>query len=144
MLTAEAIKVLTDAVEQRIRDALEIIIPEVKQLILDQKKKSLLNKGQNDWDQTPFPDIKESTIRRKKKYPNPTYPLYRSGDLEQSLYMNDDGNDFDAHSDLSYVEHVKAWENSKGNPHPFDELTDKEYDMVLDEIEKRLQDAINQ
>lgn len=144
MVTEEMVKVAEAHVENLVRSALETIIPEVKQQILEQKKKSLENNGVNDWDQTPFPKLQPSTIKRKKNYPKPESALYRTGDLEQSLYMSEDPNDFDAHSSLEYVPHVKEWEESKGNPHPFDELTDEEYDAVLREIEKRLQDAFSQ
>lgn len=144
MLTAEMVKESADRVELLIRNALPEIIDEVKQEILEQKKKSFMNKGANDWDSSPFPELEKSTIKRKQSYSHPDYPLVRTGDLEESLYVNESLNDFDVYSELPYVDRVKEWESEKGTSHPFGELTDQEYDMVLKKIEERLQNAFDQ
>ncbi len=122
-----------------------IVIPEVKADILYQKKMQFENMGANEWDSTPFPSLRESTImkKRSKGSSRPSQALYDTGELESSLYMSNDDSDLDAHYSSSHGSYAEEWSKSKGDPHSFTILTSSEEEHVEQLIEEGIARAFS-
>lgn len=117
----------------------------IQQAILKQKKMQFQDFGADEWDSEAWPDLKESTIKRKRRKGSarPEQPLYDTGTLADSLHMNEsDPEDFDPHTDVPYATWTKRWLVSKGNDHFYDQLSDDELEQANELFNKYVEDAL--
>lgn len=118
-------------IEKVIKDAISASKPE----LLRQKKMQFDMYGANDWDDTRFPALEESTVRRKN---GNDLPLLRTGDLQKSLRFGRGKLNVDIDSDVPYAEFADRYISRKGGTHFFNKISPMEERGLEKEIEKQL------
>lgn len=140
MITQSFLKEFSDKLTEAINRSLK----ETKAKVLEEKKQQFDNYGSNDWDGDKFPKLKSNTIKRKKNYAYPDKPVYRTGKLKESLRESDDPNSLDVVTDVDYAGYM---ENFVGESHPFNALTEKEFEKAVDffveDLVKEIKNAFN-
>lgn len=120
-------------------------ISEVKEAALEQKKKQFKNRGANDWDDTLFPKLQDSTveIKKAKNVFDPEQPLFDTGDLFRQLKLSDSESLFKLEDDSVHAKYADRWLRFKGARHDYKEFSDAEWveigKMLAEKLESGLQ-----
>jgi hypothetical protein len=143
-LKQQQLEELIENFNKKLNPVLETALEATKKKVLQEKKKQFDTAGSNDWDSTPFPDVKDSTRARKISGGfNPDRTLYRTGELKDSLTESPDPYDIEIQSSgLKYADRQNKWASKR---HSFLDLSSKEEEAALDYLEeqiiKSIQDA---
>ena len=136
------IQVLLATISSKIEIIAQEALGETKKEVLDQKKKQFDNYGANDWDSEKFPDLQDSTVKRKKKFSDPDKPIYRTGALKNSLHISNDPESFDPETEVSYSKYQEGWLEKKGNQHSYIKLSEKEMEQAMENFVKNIDKGI--
>jgi len=129
----DLLAIANNFIESTLLPIVNTAITQTKAVALEQKKKQFQNTmGANDWDSEAFPNIKRTTVRIKQdlgvEYPN--QPLFRTGELMESLTINPSSNSLELEDYASSHEAAHAWLEKKGGAHDYMKFSDEEMQNI--------------